>query len=286
MQCGEWLRQAADRIDRLDARLLLEEVAGLSHAALVADPGRLLDTEALARLEALVARRTAGEPLAYLVGWAEFRGLRLAVSPAVLVPRPETEELVERVLECVDALVDNFKKNRPDAAPAVIDLGTGSGAIPLAIKHVRPPWRVFASDLSAEALAVARGNARRLGLAVEFFESDWAGNLPPDLAVDCVVSNPPYVAAGDPHLQGDGLRFEPQIALTDFADGLSCIRRIVAGVGRILRPGGWLLLEHGYDQSEAVRALLTQADFGDVQSWRDLSGIQRMTGGRLKGKDN
>ena len=282
MNYGEWLRQAASRIDRLDARLLLEEVAGLSHAAIVADPGRLLDAAALSRLDALVARRAAGEPLAYLVGWAEFRGLRLAVSPAVLVPRPETEELVGRVL----GLVDNFIKNRPDAAPAVLDLGTGSGAIPLAIKHLRPAWRVFASDVSAEALAVARGNARRLGLAVEFFESDWCGNLPSNLVVDCVVSNPPYVAAGDPHLNGDGLRFEPQIALTDFADGLSCIRSIVAGVGRILRPGGWLLMEHGYDQAEKVRALLTQAGFDDVQSWRDLSGIERMTGGRLYGKEN
>ena len=282
MNYGEWLRQAASRIDRLDARLLLEEVAGLSHAAIVADPGRLLDAAALSRLDALVARRAAGEPLAYLVGWAEFRGLRLAVSPAVLVPRPETEELVGRVL----GLVDNFIKNRPDAAPAVLDLGTGSGAIPLAIKHLRPAWRVFGSDVSAEALAVARGNARRLGLAVEFFESDWCGNLPSNLVVDCVVSNPPYVAAGDPHLNGDGLRFEPQIALTDFADGLSCIRSIVAGVGRILRAGGWLLMEHGYDQAEKVRALLTQAGFDDVQSWCDLSGIERMTGGRLKGKEN
>jgi release factor glutamine methyltransferase len=140
--------------------------------------------------------------------------------------------------------------------------------------------------VSAYALAVARGNARRLGLVVEFFESDWTGNLPAGLAVDCVVSNPPYVAAGDPHLDGDGLRFEPKLALTDFADGLSCIRSIVAGVGRILRPGGWLLMEHGYDQAEKVRALLTSAGFDDVQSWRDLAGIERMSGGRLNRKES
>jgi release factor glutamine methyltransferase len=267
---ADWLRRAAGRIDRLDARLLLEDVAGLTHAAIVARPDQLLSDDQLARLDALVERRAAGEPLAYLVGWAEFRGLRLDVSPAVLVPRPETEELVDRVLELLAG---------QDSA-AVLDLGTGSGAIPLAIKRARPAWQVMAADVSAGALAVARGNAARLGLDLHFFESDWTGNLPAGLAVDCVVSNPPYVAAGDPHLEGDGLRFEPRIALTDFSDGLSCFRTIAQDSSALLKAGGWLLMEHGWDQAGAVRELLAQAGFDDVQSWRDLSGIERMTGGR------
>jgi release factor glutamine methyltransferase len=269
---ADWLRRAAGRIDRLDARLLLQDVAGLAHAAIVARPDLALTDDQLARLDALVDRRAAGEPLAYLVGWTEFRGLRLAVSPAVLVPRPETEELVGRVLALLAGR---------DAA-TVLDLGTGSGAIPLAIKHDRPAWKVMAADVSADALAVARGNATRLGLAVDFFESDWTGNLPARLAVDCVVSNPPYVAAGDPHLEGDGLRFEPRLALTDFADGLSCVRTLARDVPALLKAGGWLLLEHGWDQAAAVRDLLAQAGFDDVQSWRDLSGIERMTGGRRR----
>jgi len=176
-----------------------------------------------------------------------------------------------------------LQKKSTDAAllPTVLDLGTGSGAIPLAVKAARPAWQLLAADLSPAALAVARGNAARLGLAVHFFESDWYGNLPHDLAVDCIVSNPPYVASGDPHLKGDGLRFEPQMALTDFADGLSALRTIIAGAPALLKPGGWLLMEHGYDQAAAVRAML-EAGFEAIETRRDLAGIERATGGRLK----
>ncbi|HET6718501.1 MAG TPA: peptide chain release factor N(5)-glutamine methyltransferase, partial [Rhodocyclaceae bacterium] len=217
----------------------------------------------------------------------EFRGLRLTVSPAVLVPRPETELLVEWVLELDagspgrDSL--RSQKNSTNAALPfrVLDLGTGSGAIPLALKQARPDWQVAAADLSPAALAVARDNAERLGLRVDFFESDWYGNLPPGLQVDCIVSNPPYVAAGDPHLAGDGLRYEPAMALTDFADGLSALRRIVAGAPGFLDAGGYLLLEHGYDQGAAVRNMLAK-DFDGIETRRDLAGIERSSGGRLK----
>ena len=283
MQLSQWLKAATQRIDRLDARLLVQEATGLTHAALLAQPERELTEVQQARLDAWVMRRAAGEPLAYLVGWAEFRGLRLTVSSAVLVPRPETEELVERVLLLMtDPTSEANSRNSAVTAAtvSVLDLGTGSGAIPLALKHVRPGWQVSAVDVSADALAVAQANAARLALDVSFYESSWYGNLPAGLQVDCVVSNPPYIPNGDPHLQGDGLRYEPSLALTDFADGLSCIRHIVGGAPSVLRAGGWLIMEHGYDQAAAVRQLLAEGGFGDVQSWRDLSGIERMTGGR------
>jgi release factor glutamine methyltransferase len=282
---GEMLRRlpAEFGIDRLDARLLVEHVSGLAHAALIARPEHPLAADHCTELTTLAARRGAGEPLAYLLGEAEFYGLRLAVSPAVLVPRPETELLVDLAIERL--------QERAAAAPeplTVLDLGTGSGAIPLAIKAAFPAARVLAIDVSAAALAVARGNAECLHLSVDFIESDWYGNLPTGLMVDVLVSNPPYVAADDPHLAGDGLRYEPVGALTDGADGLSALRRIVSGAAGHLKPGGWLLMEHGYDQAAAVRDLLAAASSGggssgfrDVGSWRDLAGIERVTGGRL-----
>lgn len=284
---GTLLRGLGARIGRLDARLLVEHVSGLAHADLIARPEWLLTDDQEAQLEALATRRERGEPLAYLVGSAEFRGLLLDVSPAVLVPRPETELLVDWVIEAVDALrpEPGLQEKSPDAAlpPTVLDLGTGSGAIPLALKAARPAWQLLAADLSPAALRVARDNAARLGLSVNFFESDWYGNLPRDLAVDCIVSNPPYVASGDPHLRGDGLRFEPQMALTDFADGLSALRTIITGAPALLKPGGWLLLEHGYDQAAAVREMLA-AGFERIETRRDLAGIERATGGRRKGQ--
>jgi release factor glutamine methyltransferase len=276
-------------IDRLDARLLVEHVSGLSHAALIGRPETPLDAGHCAELAKLARRRAGGEPLAYLIGEAEFRGLRLQVSPAVLVPRPETELLVELALGVLQKIAAAAAATR--APLTVLDLGTGSGAIPLAIKHAFPSARVFAVDVSPAALAVARGNAERLNLPVEFIESDWYGNLPSGLMVDVLVSNPPYVAAGDPHLAGDGLRFEPVCALTDGADGLSALRQIVAGAPKCLKPGGWLMMEHGYDQAAAVRAMLSDLEAGsageafgfcEVQSWRDLPGIERVSGGRLR----
>ena len=285
---GAALRILGARIGRLDARLLIEAICGLTHADLLARPDTPLSAEQASRLETLAARREGGEPLAYLLGSAEFRGLALEVSPAVLVPRPETELLVEWALAVGDQLAlshrDSLRspKNPGNAAALrLLDLGTGSGAIPLAIKAARPAWQLAAADLSPAALAVARRNAERLGLAVEFFQSDWYGNLPAALRVDCIVANPPYVAAGDPHLAGDGLRYEPQMALTDYADGLSALRRIIAGAPRFLAAGGWLLMEHGYDQAAAVRDMLA-ADFEAIETRRDLAGIERATGGRLR----
>lgn len=293
---GTLLRGLGARIGRLDARLLIEDVCGLRHADLVARPETPVTAAQAERLEMLATRRERGEPLPYLLGFAEFRGLRLAVSPAVLVPRPETELLVEWALEVGDAsrpsgAAPNLphgdsprlqKKSANAALPfRVLDLGTGSGAIPLALKQARPDWQVAAADLSPAALAVARSNAERLGLHVDFFESDWYGNLPAGLKVDCIVSNPPYVADGDTHLAGDGLRYEPRMALTDFADGLSALRRIIAGAPAFLAAGAYLLLEHGYDQGAAVRSMLAQ-DFDRIETRRDLAGIERTSGGRLK----
>jgi release factor glutamine methyltransferase len=187
----------------------------------------------------------------------------------VLIPRPDTELLVELALE------------RLDGPARVLDIGTGSGAIALAIAANRPGVQVTALDLSADALAVAEGNARSLGLRnVRFARSDWYAQLHEAAPFDLIVSNPPYIPAGDVHLAQGDLRFEPQDALTDHADGLTAYRAIVAGMPAHLRAGGWLLLEHGYDQAAQVRALLDEAGMNDVESWRDLAGIERVTGGR------
>jgi release factor glutamine methyltransferase len=255
-------------VERLDAQLLLLHVLGRPSSdrawLLAHDTDILADTvwPAFARL---CARRVAGEPVAYLVGEKEFHGLGLQVDARVLVPRPDTETLVEWALQCLQGRT----------APTVLDLGTGSGAIALAIQHARPDARVAAVDRSAAALAVARANAQRLGLAVRFAEADWLEGADADL--DLVVSNPPYVAAGDPHLAA--LRHEPLGALASGADGLDDIRRIVEDAPAHLREGGWLLLEHGYDQAAAVRALLARRGFSEVQSRDDLAGIARCSGG-------
>ena len=259
---------AALGVERLDAQLLLLHVLGRPSSdrawLLAHDTDILADTvwPAFARL---CARRVAGEPVAYLVGEKEFHGLGLQVDARVLVPRPDTETLVEWALQCLQGRT----------APTVLDLGTGSGAIALAIGHARPDARVAAVDRSAAALAVARANAQRLGLAVRFAEADWLEGADADL--DLVVSNPPYVAAGDPHLAA--LRHEPLGALVSGADGLDDIRRIVEDAPAHLRQGGWLLLEHGYDQAAAVRALLARRGFAEVQSRDDLAGIARCSGG-------
>lgn len=266
------LRAASRQIDRLDARLLLEHVSGCRHADLIARGDTPLSAAQQQALVALIARRVAGEPLAYLVGEAEFRGLTLAVSPAVLVPRPDTELLVDLALARIADI----------PTPRVVDLGTGSGAIAIAIAVARPDAQVTAVDRSPEALAVATANAARHGAAIRFLDSDWYQALIGE-SFDLIVSNPPYIAAGDPHLAGDGLRFEPSMALTDGGDGLSCLRQIIAGAGAHLTANGSLLMEHGYDQAEACRNLLAAAGFQDVLSWRDLPGIERVSGGRMTG---
>lgn len=264
------LRAASRQIERLDARLLLEHVTGCRHADFIARGDTLLSAAQQQQLAALIERRLAGEPLAYLVGSAEFRGLTLAVSPAVLVPRADTELLVDLALERIAGL----------QAPRIADLGTGSGAIAIAIAVARPDASVTAVDRSPEALAVAAANAVRHGAAIRFLASDWYQALAGD-SFELIVSNPPYIAAGDPHLAGDGLRFEPSMALSDGSDGLSCLRTIVAEAPAHLVAGGSLLMEHGYDQAEECRNLLVAAGFQDVHSWRDLPGIERVSGGRL-----
>ncbi len=266
MTVGEALAQARGRIAAAEAKLLLRHVLGCAAAEIVAHPERWLDETQALQYAALVARRAAGEPVAYLVGRREFYGREFAVTPAVLIPRPETELLVEAALS---------KLSRRNT-PAILDLGAGSGcvAITLALETGFP---VTAADISPEALAVARANAERLGAGVRFVESDWFSAI--EGRFDLVVGNPPYVAEGDPHLRD--LAFEPVGALVSGTDGLGAIRRIVAGAPRHLRPGGWLLLEHGHDQAEAVAALLAAAGFAEIEHHRDLAGIVRVSGGRV-----
>lgn len=257
----------------MESRILLSHVLGWSRTQLITRDREPLAPETVAVYRALHARRVAGEPIAYLTGTREFFGLTLNVSPSVLIPRPETELLVELALARIEGR----------QMPRVLDLGTGSGAIALAIAHSRPDARVTALDRSAEALDVARENALQLGLEgrVRFLASDWYDALPADEApFDLIVSNPPYIVSGDEHLSQGDLRFEPVDALTDHADGLAALRVIVAGAPSRLLPDSWLLCEHGYHQAADVRALCTAAGFTDVGSERDLADIERTTGGR------
>lgn len=277
---ADWLRACS--ITRLDAQVLVETVLGWNRARQAAHPERVLDALELQQLDTLADRLRHGEPLAYVLGQREFYGLMFEVTPDVLIPRPETELLVELALRHLDALPEGH-------APAVLDLGTGSGAIAVAIAHARPWARVWAVDTHAAALAVAQRNAQKLldphrtGGALVFQQSDWwsALALPPGFAgFDCIVSNPPYIAAHDPHLPA--LRFEPSLALTGQhpnADGLDDIRKILGQAARHLRDDGSLLLEHGYDQAQAVRELFAAHAFREVFSARDLAGIERISGG-------
>jgi release factor glutamine methyltransferase len=233
-----------------------------------ADDG--LDAPTQAAFEALLRRREAGEPVAYITGWRGFWSLELEVSAATLIPRPETELLVEQAL-----------LRLPSGAPLeLVDLGTGSGAIALALAHERPRWKITASDASSAALAVARRNARRLQLGqVRFVEGDWLAPLAGQ-CFDAIVSNPPYIEADDPHLQRGDLRFEPATALAAGVDGLDDIRRIVDAARAHLKAHGWLLFEHGWDQGEAVRSLLSSAGYSDVFTAKDLEDRDRVSGGR------
>ncbi|MDE2276262.1 MAG: peptide chain release factor N(5)-glutamine methyltransferase [Burkholderiales bacterium] len=257
-------------VARLDAQLLLAHLLGRPRAWLLAHDDAPLEAAQAVWLGARLARRAAGEPLAYLTGECEFCGLRLQVTPAVLVPRPETEGLVEWALACLA---------RAPAA-TVADLGTGSGAVALAIARARPDVAVVATDFSPEALAVAGANARAHGVALELAAGSWWGPLS-GRRFGLVVSNPPYVAAGDPHLHA--LRHEPKHALTPGGDGMDALRAIVAGGADHLRPGAWLLLEHGHDQGDAVRALFANAGFGPAQTRTDLAGLPRCTGAAWPG---
>lgn len=268
---SQCLASARSAIDPGDAALLLLHVLERPRAWLYAHGDAAVPAPAEERFHGLVARRAAGEPVAYLVGRRGFWTLDLSVTPDTLIPRPETELLVEQALARLEA-------GRP---LRVADLGTGSGAIALAIASERPLARVVATDRSDAALAVARGNALANGLdgRVEFRAGDWLGPLAGE-RYDLVASNPPYIAEGDPHLGQGDLRHEPAAALSSGADGLDAIRAIVAAAPAHLSAGGWLLLEHGFDQGPAVRALLAAAGFGEVETVPDLEGRDRVSLGR------
>ena len=257
-------------IDRLDAQMILAWVFARSRSWVIAHDDAVLDEAQADAVRANFARRATGEPLAYLLGEKEFHGLLLHVDPNVLVPRPDTEVLVDWALELLAGM----------SAPRVVDLGTGSGAIALAIKQACPAATVLATDISLAALDVARGNAQRLALDVAFTQSAWWAGLQGQ-RFDLVLSNPPYIAGADPHLAA--LRHEPALALTPGGDGLDALREIVAGAAAHMAPGAWLLLEHGYDQADAVHDLLHTHGFDGLATRRDLGGQPRCTGGHRQG---
>lgn len=284
------LTAQAQGLDRLDAQLLLLHALGQpthNRAWLLAHDTDALPAAAQASFDTCVLRRAAGEPLAYITGHKEFFGLDLQVDPRVLVPRPDTETLVEWALEVlpsrtarpghIEGQTESLAVLDPGSGCGnVLDLGTGSGAVALALKHTRPELLVSAVDFSADALAVAQANAQRLQLDVHFQQGSWLSGV--QGRFQGIVSNPPYIAAQDRHL--NDLSHEPLQALASGDDGLDDIRQIVTQAPAHLHPGGWLLLEHGYDQAVKVRALLMEAGFEDVQSRPDLSGIERCSGGR------
>jgi release factor glutamine methyltransferase len=253
---------------RLDAELLLEHVTGLSRTDFRAAPERELPAAAGWSFQQLIRRRLQGEPVAYIRGHQEFWSLLLEVTPAVLIPRPETELVVERALAHLTA-----------DAKEVADLGTGSGAIALAIASERPEVQVSAVDLSIEALALAKRNAARLQIAnVTFARGSWFAPLA-GRRFDVVVSNPPYVARDDAAVAADVSRYEPEIALVPGVTGLEAIEQIVAQAGAHLQPGGWLILEHGWNQASSVRERLVRGGFAHVRSHADLAGHERVTEG-------
>lgn len=261
MTIGEAL--SASGLEAREARLLLARVTGFSEASVLASPERLLPRESEDRFMDAAARRRNGEPVAYILGEKEFYGLRLAVNPAVLIPRPETELLVEL------ALKRKFSR--------ALDLGAGSGAIALALKHERPAAHVVAVESSMAALVVAQRNGVALGLNVEWRHGPWFEPVRAE-RFDVIVANPPYVAAGDPRLAD--LRYEPSSALVAGADGLDAMREIIPAARGHLQGGGWLFIEHGLGQDPAVRALMQTSGLEEVQTWPDLAGIGRVSGGR------
>lgn len=279
MTLSELLRQATDQIaaggspsPRLDAEALLAFTLGKNRAWLYGFGDETPTAEQVARFQQLVTRREAGEPVAYLTGQQEFWSLMLNVTPATLIPRPETELLVEQAL----------KRIPEDTAWRIADLGTGSGAIALALAHDRPQCQVIATDISGQALEVASGNAHSLGLDnVSFHQGSWFDGLG-DEQLNVIVSNPPYVADNDPHLSQGDCRFEPDVALSpgNGADGLEDLRQIAQSALGHLQPGGWLLMEHGYDQGEATRTLLTDAGYREVNTAVDMEGRDRVVVGK------
>jgi release factor glutamine methyltransferase len=262
-------------LPRLEARALLEHVSGQRREWLMAHGDEPVDSKLAQDFRFLCERRTCGEPIAYLVGWREFYGRRFRVSPAVLIPRPETELLIDLALQLLPA----------DAR--VIDLGTGSGCIALTLAGERPDIQVLATDRSLSALAIAQDNARALGTnlagpaRVAFQQSDWWAQVAPELRFEMIVSNPPYIQSGDVHLRQGDLRYEPQMALTDDLDGLAAIRSIVKGAQGRLTRGGHLLLEHGYDQGSSIDEILRNAGFLQVATHFDSAGLARLSQARF-----
>lgn len=267
---AETLELSADEA-RIEAQALLRHALdGVSRAWLITHAEQTPTAAEQASFDSLLQRRLQGEPVAYILGGREFYGLEFVVAPGVLIPRPDTETLVEAALQ-------HIPQNR---RWRILDLGTGSGAIAIAIAANRPLSAVVAVDSSEAALAVARENAERLGANnVRLLHSDWFSALAGE-AFDIIVSNPPYIAAADPHLEQGDLRFEPRTALASGEDGLDDIRRIAAVTPAYLAQDGWLLLEHGYDQAERVAGLLKEAGFTEIGHATDLAGIQRVTLGR------
>jgi release factor glutamine methyltransferase len=258
---------------RIEVQCLLQSVLKVPRSYLLAHPEQVLGAAQNAAYAVMLQRRLQGEPIAHILGEREFFGLSFKVTPATLIPRPETELLVELALQ-------RLPQGR---ACRVLDLGTGSGAIALSIAHSRPVSAVVAVDASDAALQVARENAQRLGIAnVSFLQSDWFSTLE-EQRFDLIVSNPPYIAAGDVHLGRGDVRFEPLSALASGADGLDDIRRIISQAGKFLERDAWLLLEHGYDQAEAVRNIFQKNGYAEIFSEKDIAGIERVSGG-MQGK--
>lgn len=258
-------------LPRLEVSMLWQHILNVSRTWLISHDDEAVSEQAATTFLALVARRRHGEPMAYLLGEREFMGHRFAVAPGVLIPRPDTEVLVETGL----AFLASLEK------PSMIDLGTGSGAIAISVALARPDADVTATDYSNAALKIARGNAHSLQARVDFHQGDWYQAVPADARFDLILSNPPYIAQGDRHLSEGDLRFEPSQALTDGADGLQALAILAAGARARLKPGGQIWLEHGWDQAQAVRNLLTQAGLRDASSRRDLAGIERISGASL-----
>lgn len=276
LSVAQALSQAAQQgMARVDAQMLLLHLMqqpAHARAWLITHDTDILSAEQQQRWSELCAQRQQGAPVAYLTGHKEFYGLDLSVDARVLDPRPDTETLVDWALELMPE----------GAATRVVDLGTGSGAIALALQSQRPTAQIYAVDASADALSVAQSNAHQLKLPVQFSHGNWLEPLISQAAFDLIVSNPPYIRADDPHLAA--LTHEPLSALASGADGLEDIRTIIAQTPAVLRPGGWLLFEHGWDQAADVAALLTQAGFAEVQHRHDLAGIARCTGARWPDK--
>jgi release factor glutamine methyltransferase len=251
-----------------EARALLAHVLGITRERLIAHPETCVAPEAARRFDALAQRRRGGEPMAYLLGEQEFYGRRFIVSPAVLIPRPDTETLIDVALSCL----------REMRQPRVLELGTGSGCIAITLKLECPEATITTTDVSVEALAVAGANARALGAAIDFRAGHWFEAVGTPVRYDLIVSNPPYVAAGDPHL--GALTYEPSMALTDGADGLRCLAEIIDTASSHLNHAGWLVVEHGYDQAAAVGNLAREAAMRDVEAFRDAAGHARVTRAR------